>query len=760
LAKAYHKEWTPNDTANAPTLTEQVSIPGMILGTAAYMSPEQAKGKTVDKRTDIWAFGCVMYECLTAKRPFQGDTITETVASILKNEPDWTLLPVGTSSVVRSLLWRCLQKDPDRRLHDIADARIEMGESFVLPTEIDASPRRTSFSWLASGSAVLILVGILIGIGAMKYTGSTLTHGAVRSVIKIEPGLWLVGMRWPDVLERPTHTAMVVSRDNRFLVYCAIAENPGSQAKSRLYLRPTDQVESKPIPGTEGGIGPFLSPDNRWLGYWADGKLMKVPLEGGVPRILCDAPEFFGASWGGDEKIVLSFREDAGLYAVSADSGNVEGLTVPDKTKEESSHRFPCYLPDGRNVLFTVMRTAWDMQPRTAVLNLATRQWRYLLEDGADARYVPTGHLVFLRQGTLMAVLFDLDSLQVTGRPVPIIDNVMQLLNQRENALPIGAGQLNISDSGWLVYALGGIFPDEENSLVWVDQKGAGQPIAPFKAHFFSARLSPDGQKIVYTTVGHERGLWIYDLNRGTAMRLTSGGKTSFAVWSRDGRQVIFNWSRFGPCSLYYVPIDGSSPMEPLTSAEYEQRPGSISPDGTLLAFTEDRPVTQQDILLLDLRNLRVTPYHSTPANESFPDFSPDGRWLAYASDESGRSEVYVRSFPGPGGKFQISHEGGSVVFWSRDGKQLFYRGGNLKGTQMWSVDIRTDGVFSAGKPRLLFQQQEYVGYIPVRGCDLSSDGQQFLMVKQQDLKPQPVTEMILVQNWFEELKRLVPAGK
>jgi Tol biopolymer transport system component len=281
------------------------------------------------------------------------------------------------------------------------------------------------------------------------------------------------------------------------------------------------------------------------------------------------------------------------------------------------------------------------------------------------------------------------------GRPVPVASNIVQALNHPDYLFHSGAGQLSISDSGWLLYASGSIFPDRENSLVWVDQKGAALPIAPFKAFFFAARLSPDGQKIVYTTVGRERALWIYDLNRGTATRLASEGKTSFLEWSRDGRRAIFNWATLGPSNLYWIAVDGGSPMERLTDSAYEQRPGSISPDGTLLAFTEYRQETQFDILLLDLKTRRVTPFLSSPAYEAWPEFSPDGRWLAYASDESGRTEVYVQSVHGSGGKFQISHESGREPLWSRDGKQLFYR----RGSQMWGVDVRTDNGFSAGKP-------------------------------------------------------------
>jgi serine/threonine-protein kinase len=462
----------------------------VILGTAAYMSPEQAKGKPVDKRADIWAFGCVLYECLTGEGAFQGETITEIVAAILKSEPDWSQLPKDTPALVRSLLQRCLQKDPSLRLHDIADARIEIGESIGQPLETVTVARRFSFGWLATGAAIILLAGLLIDLAVRKSTQPAPSFPVVRALIKLESGHWLDGWRWspPAGFDQPTRTAMAISSDGRFIVYSAIAENPGPQVKSQLYLRRSDQLEAKPIPGTEGGISPFLSPDDRWVGFWADSKLMKVSIDGGVPVTLCEAATSFGASWGPENSIVFP-PGWAGLSRVSADSGKPEILTTPDKTKGEGSHRLPHFLPGGTGVLFTIMRERHILQPRVALLDLKTRKWSVLLEDAADARYVPTGHLVFLRQGTLMVAPFDLKKPQLPGQPVPTISNVMQAINIPYSAWGTAAGQFSISDSGWLVYASGGLVPDWENSLVWVDQKGTVQPVASFRSPFYAPKL-------------------------------------------------------------------------------------------------------------------------------------------------------------------------------------------------------------------------------------------------------------------------------
>jgi serine/threonine-protein kinase len=495
---------------------------------------------------------------------------------------------------------------------------------------------------------------------------------------------------------------------------------------------------------------------------YENGKLMKVSIDGGVPVTLCDAPLPYGASWGPENSIVFSADENKGLFRVSAEGGEPDSLTTPDKAKDEVSHRLPHFLPDGESVLFTIMRESLDLQPRVALLDLKNRKWRVLEKDAADARYVPTGHLVFLQQGTLMVVPFDLGRHEVTGQPVPAIANVMQALNIPHPGHNTAAGQFSISNSGWLVYAEGGILPDSQDSLVWVDREGKAEPVVSSKVAFFAPRLSPDGQRIAYTTLSREQAAWICDINRGTApFRLTSEGKAAWANWTPDGKWLVFGWSKSGPPNLYWQPSDASSAMEPLTTSDYLQAPGSFSPDGATLAFTEWHPENgNSDILLLDLRSRRVTPFLNSRADECLPVFSPDGRWIAYSSDE-GKSdvwEVYVRTFPGPGGKWLISHEGGIEPLWAHNGKQLFYR--SLDGQQAWVVDVQTDGGFSPGKPRLLFKGQGLEQSGMSRGWDLSLDGRRFLMVKMEERKPQPVIEMILVQNWFDELKRLFPTGK
>jgi serine/threonine-protein kinase len=703
------------------------------------------------------------------------------MAAILRGEPDWASLPVGTPQNMRTVLRRCLQKDPNRRLRDIGDARVEMLEGLSEPAEVPPVSQRFSWLRLLAIGAVILVIGLLSGIAVMKYfklATSPASQPLVRSAIRLEPGHWLDGQRWPPPsgFDHPTRTVMAISSDGGFIVYSAVKENPGLQDKPCLYLRRTDQLGSTPIAGTEGGIYPFLSPDDRWVGFWIGeplinsligepwanrNRLMKVSIDGGVPVPLCDALMPYGASWGSGSSIVFSADESKGLFKISAEGGVPESLTTPDKAKDEASHRLPHFLPDGESVLFTIMREGLDTQPRVALLDLRTREWRVLLGDAADARYVPTGHLVFIRQGILMVVPFDLGRHEVKGQPVPAIAGVMQALNITNPSYNTAAGQFSISNSGSLLYAEGGILRDNQDSLVWVDREGKAEHVASAKAPYFAPRLSPDRQRIAYTTLGRERRAWIYDLERDTAVPLTGEGSAVWATWTPDSKRLVFGWSKSGIENLFLQPSDGSSAMERLTTSDSLQAPASWSPDGATLVFTEWHPeVAGNDILLLDLKSRRVTPFLNSRADESHPDLSPDGRWIAYSSDEGKPSvyEVYVRPFPGPGGKWLISIEGGAEPLWARNGKQLFYRSSG--GQQVWVVDIRTDGGFFPSKPRLLFKAQGLGESGLSRAWDLSPDGQRFLMVKMEERTSQPVTEMVLVQNWFEELKRYFPTGK
>jgi len=753
LAKACAGETTAADVADSPTITARMTEPGVILGTAAYMSPEQARGRPADKRTDIWAFGCLLFECLTGKRAFHGDTVSDTLAQILKGEPDWTALPAETPPSIATLLRRCLQKSPKSRLHDIADARLEIEASAAAPAETDPVFRRLSLPRLAAGAAVILLAGIIIGRSILPPRKHPLPAPVVSATIKVEPGRWLDGLRRAQDREWPSRRAMAIAPDGGFLVYSAIEENPGPQAKSRLYLRRMNQSAASPIAGTEGGINPFLSPDGRWVGFWADGKLKKVLIDGGVSATLCDFPQCSGASWGPGNRIAFSGVDS--LSIISAEGGEAESLTSAGPDRESRHHILPFWLPNGKALLFTTMRYLWDSRPNLALLDLGTREWRTLIPDAADARYIPTGHLLFLRQGTLMAVRFDPGKARLIGRPFPVLDDVMQAIVPWGGSNTL-AGQFDVSESGALIYAKGGVLPDLQNTLVWVDHGGSEEPAAPLRFPFQAPRLSPDGRRIAYTTQARDWQIYVYDLETGTNSRLTHEGMSSRAIWTPDGLKLIFLWFVGPGINLFSQSYDGSSSMERLTTGDLEQYPSSWTPDGRTLALIEGRLYQQYDIVLLQTDTGRVRPFLNSPFEEGFPEFSPDGRWIAYTSDESGREEVYAQPFPGPGGKHQISSQGGTQPLWARDGKQLFFR----RGDQVWAANVRTENGFSTGKPRLLFEKPGYAPGHPTRSYDLSLDGRRFLMVRQEQRTPAPVIEITLVQNWFEELKRLAPTGK
>jgi len=755
LAKAFQDGMTAADATKSPTLTDQMTRPGVILGTAAYMSPEQAKGKPVDKRTDIWAFGCVLYECLTGKRAFQGETITETLASILKDEPDLSPLPPDTPTNVKALIRRCLQKNARNRLHDIADARIEIEEASPAPAEKSAVNRRFPLGWILAVGVPLLLAGILIRPLIWKSKGSSPAIAPVASIIKLAPGYSLDGIRADIEFNWPSRTAMAISSDGRFIVYCAVNDAAPGKERPRLFLRRIDELEASPIAGTDGGIAPFLSPDDRWVGFWTDRKLKKVPIEGGMPQEICEANAFLGASWGADDRIVFADpTRHFGLSAVAVSGGKPEILTEPDKAREERDHRLPSCLPNTQGILFTIMREAGDLNPRVALFNNKTREWKILLYDASDARFVPTGHLVFLRRAVLMAVPFSLSDLKLAGQAVSIRPNIMQKLNSPgDNS---GAGQFSLSKSGSLLYAPGGIIPDWNNSLAWVDRKGNDEPATSKLAHNYLPRLSPDGKKIVYQTLGTKKEIWICDTSRDMSYPLISEGRSWSPLWTPDGRRVIFGWRGSSLSSgVFTIPSDGSAPKEQLFSCPLPERTyvlNSLSPDGTLLAFV-DYGENQTDILLYSFTSQGIKLFMATEHNECFPSFSPDGRWLAYGSDREGPLEVYVSPSSGLGGAVKVSRNGGTEPGWARTGKQMFYR----SGAQMWVVDVQTGTDFSPGKPRLLFESTKFGGSTYQRCWDISLDDQRFLMVKREERPVKPVTEMILIQNWLEELKRLVP---
>jgi eukaryotic-like serine/threonine-protein kinase len=740
LAKAIEGDASSTDIADSPTISFMATQAGILLGTAAYMSPEQAKAKPVDRRADIWAFGCVLYEMLTGRMAFGRETVTDTLAAVIKEEPDWSQLPAATPIRVRVLLQRCLQKDPKQRLRDIGDARISLDEVLTgarEPSSAAAAPasplgRRT----LIVGLAALLLVAAIASLVTWNLKPAPPSKPVSRFAISLPPGQRL------DI-----GNSIVISPDGTRLVYGA---GPGNLA-TQLYIRAMDTLDARPIPGTEGVGDPFFSPDGQWLGFSNDKKLMKVSLSGGAPVILSDVSGgTWGNSWGTES--VIAFASDGAIpiQQIPDTGGNPQPLTRLEKT--EQGQRWPEFLPGGKNLVF-VSLLGGSANPKLVAQSLATGQRRDLQQTGTFPRYTPSGHLVYVQGTNLMAVPFDPQRLTITGPAVPVIEGVLAARPAGGiSQTGFGYPQYSFSSTGTLVYV-----PDSgrvpQLKLVWVDRKGAEQPV-PAPAHnYVIPRISPDGKRVAVNIEEAESQIWLYDLGRDTLTRLTFGGAFNIdPLWTPDGRRIVFKGSGN---RLFWQPADGSGAAEELTGSELSRNnvPGSWTPDGQVLAFMEANLNTGSDIYTLSLNDRKPQPFLRTPSTETAPRFSPDGRFIAYASDESSRLEIYVRPYPGPGGKWQISTEGGSEPVWNPKGRELFFRVGN----KMMAVDVTTEGTFSAGKPKVLFEAPYVLTPRSFPDYDVTPDGQRFLMLKPSEQAPP--TQINVVLNWFEELKQKVPPG-
>jgi len=750
----------------SPTITTPAMMTGVgvILGTAAYMPPEQAKGLAADKRSDVWAFGCVLYEMLTGKRAFGGNDVSDTLANLLKIDPDWTALPAASPPLIRRLLRRCLEKDRSRRLADIADARLDIDDALSgshtdAPVAASTSRTRERLAW----ASALLLVGLTAAaIVAWATRSVSIPLETTRTIMSVAPTGEASGANPLEQrvgVVRPTRTAVALSPDGKTLVFGTIWG--GGQ---QLYARAMDQLSAIPVSGTSGGSSPFFSPDGQWVGFAAGGELRKVPLGGGPAVTLCKAASLFGATWGDDGTIVFASARNGGLWRVSAAGGTPEALTTLQPG--EYSHRLPHMLPGGRAVIFTISKGAnlWE-DTQIVVRSLETGKQTVLVTGGSDGRYVSSGHLIYVRLGTLMAVRFDPVRVAVIGGATGVIDGVMEAANRNlsdmDNTL---AAQFTVSDTGALVYLTGGAVAAAERSLVWVDRQRRSQALPAPLRPYFVPRLSRDGQRVAVST-RDIRQVWSYDIARGALSPVTVDGQSNYGIFAPDGKRVVFrSGAGGGEDNLYWRAADGSGAVERLTTSARSQTPGSWSPDGTTIAFVEEgdsKGFFQFDIWVLSIGDRKTRAVIQTAANEMTPEFSPDGKWLAYVSNESGRSEVYVQPYPGPGERHLISTNGGEQPSWSGNGRELFYvQGGIGSGggvTTLMSVKVATAPAFLAGTPEKVFESVD-LRTAWGRSYDVAPDGQRFLLTLSKEaptnLAP---AQMIFVQHWDEELKRLVP---
>ena len=755
LAKAVMEEGPSVGLSESPTVARGTAD-GVILGTAPYMSPEQARGKSVDRRADIWAYGCCLYESLTGEAVFLGETVSDTIAKILEREPDWSALPERSSRWLHSLLRRCLQKDPARRLRDIGDARIEVEEELDTPLEAVSGdearasrPGRNALPWVMSAVAVA-LAGLALW---APWRGAPVRPAPVvrtNLTLELQPGESL-----PELTEPPI---LAISPDGTRLVYAI----RGSDGVTRLYSKELEAHDISLIPGTDGARGPFFSPDSQWLGFEAGGQLKKIQLdrpEAGVVDLYGASKPLRGASWGPDGRIVFGLLGGSGLMRISDSGGTPEALTSVDPDALLGDHRWPHVLPTGKGVIFSILTGSDFDESRIVAQSFETGERKFLI-NASYARYASTGHLIYAREDTLYAAPFDLDRMELRGTGIPVQAGV------RVQSGGPGSAHFSLSDNGTLLYLER---PERKSRLFLVDLRGEATPLPAPPLPYGKARFSPDGRRLAVSVraPGAGSGIYVWELDQERLSLMVSqfegpSGKifkAGFGEWSPDGRRLVVNGTAPGEgFPLFALATDGSSPAERLTGAGI-QSPNGWSADGKRILFTDHHP--SRDAFLFDIFELDVEArtsrglFEPSRFKRGQAALSPDGRWLAYTANASGRDEVYITSYERPGGRQQLSTQGGTSPIWSPDGGRLYYR----NGARVMAIDMIPGRAPSEGAPRLLFEGRYRVvtSELP-RVYDLSPDGTQFVMIRDPEAEFD-VTQFQLVINWFQELERLVPTN-
>ena len=754
---------------------------GVILGTAAYMSPEQARGQSVDKRTDVWAFGCVLFEILTGQSAFPGDTLSDTIARILEREPDWKALPDATPVSLRRLLQRCLRKDPQQRLHDIADARIEIDEVLGSAAPLDdvMVPPVKRRSWPVSITADRIPPSIArrrrrfpaIAVAAVAIAGlGGLWLGPWapwRDAVQVAPMLLSIELGVQATLPA-TREAVALSADATLLAFAARERENEAE---RLYVRRLAQPTATLIPGTEGVRSPFFSADGRWVAFFADLKLKKVPVTGGAVQTLADAPNQRGGWWGEDDTIVFAPEYRTGLMRVSSEGGPLQPVTTLQGS--EISHRFPQVLPGGKAVLYTAS-TEVDIGTGASlfVQPLPSGDRIVVQPHGFFGRYTASGHIVFMQDSALFAVPFDRQRLKILGPPRQVIDGVKSNSSR-------GSAQFAASEADTLAYLPGqNLF--SARPIAWMDRQGTLTSLRAVPAHWSNPEFSPDGDRIAMDIrTNGQTDIFVYELARGTLEKLTSGsGNKEYPVWTRDGKRIVyrsFNPASNPPYSLSWERVDGTGEAQILTQSTGMLRPGSWHPTQNVLAFVAERPGTGPDVMLLRLEGdessgwkpAQPTAWLDSAAGEHNPVFSYDGKWLAYDSNESGRQgvgshDVYVRRFPGPGDKVMISSAAGERPSWSLSTAELVFTVPvpfrDYRRVLMVAPYRVEKDTFRPGKPR----QWEAKG-VPLRILEghrnyaLHPEGARVAIAPLTEGEEVGQTHVTLFQNFFDHLRRIAP---
>ena len=750
LAKSVERTRTTVAAESAATVSAEVTQSVTVLGTPAYMSPEQVCGKELDSRTDIWSFGCVLYEALTGKQVFRGETVTEVLAAVIEREPDWRVLPSDTPPAVSILLRRCLRKDANSRLRDIGDARIELEDALTGSPPATSKPvgmtRRTALSALAGAAAGAVATGV---VAITRYRGPVLRH-LTQFSIPLPEGI---------VAEASFNRRVGISPDGTHVAYSVSVVGQGTNvAANKFYLRSLSDLEPKLIPAAGGT--PFFSPDGHWIGFFGPGsppgtmQLRKIGMDAGAPVTLCSIGPFAGGTWADDDTIYFVGAMPGGVMRVPAAGGQPKEVAKIDFTNGERMHKFPCALPGGKAVLFTVSSADTETfdEARIVGLNVETGQRATLVEGGTHPLHSPSGHLVYARGGNLLAVRFDAKRLKVTGQPFTVLEGLLMSVNS-------GVANYDISGSGDLVY-VPGMADKGARMLAWVDRNGKAEPLPLPPRSYLHPRLSPDMRQLAIEIEGPNHDFYIYDFARGVLSKITTDGVSHWPVWSPDGTQLVYRSGLMMRWRMWRVPADRSRPAEQLPGTGISQNAESWSPDGHAIAYTAVTPELGSHIMVESLEGGHESrSFADVKAPAGSPKFSPDGRWLAYCSNESGKAQVYVQAFPGPGAKIQVSNDGGTDPVWKRTGGELYFRNGD----DMMAVSVSTVPTFTAGRPQRLWEGRYSHGMSASCGppgatssnYDVTADGHRFLMIKDEAPDTAVSKQIVVVLGWADDVTRI-----
>jgi len=741
LAKTFTPEPTGETThpSMSPTVTSGGTAAGMVMGTAAYMSPEQARGEALDQRTDIWAFGCLLFEMLSGRPPFAGNSTTDLLAAVIRDDPDWDSLPRDLPPGIHRLLRHCLAKNPRQRLRHMGDAGL-----LLTDVEIDREPHGPAVQTKEASRLSRVLPWILsaISLAALVTTVAVLNRpllpdsGPVTRVDLHLEGLEGTTNRWGT-------PPFALSPDGRTVVY----ERQGQDGKKMLGVRSLDNYGLRILPGTEGGSGPFFSPDGQWVGFFAGHELRKIQISGlGSIQTLhrfATPVTTLGATWTPDQSIIFGI-ERVGLLEIPAAGGEPVSLTVPDPERTEMHHGFPALLPGGRRLLFSIASGIGGSGVRPAIYSRDTGQWHAVLPAGAfggQPHYLPSGHLVYTDGERIMAAPLDLATGRLARAPVVVVDGVH--LDQGSAVLHFA-----LAPSGTLLY-----LPVVRNRLVWVDRLGEETPILDVAGDYLHPRISPDGRKIaLLSRRGFDNDIWIVDIKRRSLERLTRDGDHSAPLWTMDSLSVAIAQVQKGSKNIVIRRADGTGAITTVLDNGSENWPGSWSPDGRTLAFESRERGGTIGIWTIAARGTDPPqPLTETAASDESPRISPDGRWLAYVSDQTGRREVFVAPYPSLDRRWQISIGGGSEPVWGPETTELFYR----SGWRVMSVPLAmSGGILDPGQPGLLFEGSYNRSQLGHAHYDVSPDGRRFVMVAEDR---EAFQSLRVVLGWDKELRQLVP---